>query len=112
MHPTCLVRGRVHCGTEDRHGQVEAVARYAVGVGRVLGMPGGSVWPLLVVHGSAVAGGELAPNVVVEGWSGPVYVLSADRLVSRLAAAPKGVRDPVRAAAVAGRVDQVLRPYH
>ncbi|MGW0948494.1 nuclease-related domain-containing protein [Streptomyces sp. NPDC002623] len=109
--PTWLVRGRVYCDTEDRHGQVEAVARYAARVGRVLQLPAVSVFPLLVVHGSTVAGGELAPHVAVNGWQGPVYVLFADRLVPRLAAAPKGVRDPARAAGVARRVDEVLRPY-
>ena len=107
--PTWLVRGRVSCGTDDRHGQVEAVARYASRVQTALGMPGVAVWPLLVVHGSPVAGGELRASAA--GWEGPVFVLSPARLVPRLAAAPRGVRDPGRAAAVARRVDEVLRPY-
>ncbi|MDX3531182.1 nuclease-related domain-containing protein [Streptomyces sp. ID05-39B] len=107
--PTWLVRGRVCCGTDDRHGQVEAVARYAARVQTALGMPGVVVWPLLVVHGSPVAGGELRASVA--GWDGPVFVLSPGRLVPRLAAAPRGVRDLGRAAVVARRVDEVLRPY-
>ncbi|MFF7795588.1 NERD domain-containing protein [Streptomyces sp. NPDC007991] len=53
---TVLLRGRVHCGTDDRHGQIEAVARYAARVSQALGVPGVVVWPLLVVHGSPVAG--------------------------------------------------------
>lgn len=108
---TELRQGRVHWGAEDRHGQVEAVGRYAGRLHAALGVPGVTVWPLVVVHGSAVAGGELAPRVVVDGWEGPVYVLAADRLVGRLAAAPRGVRDPGRAVALAGRVEEVLRPY-
>ncbi|MFD7868031.1 nuclease-related domain-containing protein [Streptomyces sp. NPDC059783] len=106
--PTALVRGRVCCGSEDRHGQVEKVAGYAGRVQAVLGLPGVAVWPLLVVHGSPVAGGFLEARVT--GWGGPVFVLGPDRLVPTLAGAPK-VTDRSRAAAVAGRVGSVLSPY-
>lgn len=106
--PTRFVDGRVHCGPEDRHGQVEAVARYADRLYRALKMPGVVVWPLLVVHGSPVHGGVLAAQA--PAWEGPVYVLSPAYLVPTLAQAPK-VWDPRRAAAVAARVDAVLRPY-
>lgn len=105
---TVLLRGRVHCGAQDRHEQVEKVAGYAAAVQAALGLPGVVVWPLLVVHGSRVAGGVLEARV--EGWAGPVWVLSPPYLVPTLAKAPKG-RDPRRAAVVAARVDQVLRPY-
>lgn len=108
---TQLVEGRVFCEGEDRHEQVVKVAGYAGRVQAALGMPGVVVWPLLVVHGSPVAGRELRPVVSVAGWEGPVWVLSPGLLVPRLAAAPRGVRDPGRAAAVAVRVDEVLRPY-
>ncbi|MGW2520503.1 nuclease-related domain-containing protein [Streptomyces sp. NPDC001617] len=106
--PTWLVRGRVHCGTEDRHGQIEAVAGYAVRVAKVVGLDPRSVWPLLVVHGSPVADGVLTVRVPV--WPGLVYVLSPSYLVPTLARAPQAY-DPRRAAAVAARVDAVLRPY-
>jgi len=106
---TVLVRGRVHCGGQDRHGQVEAVARYAARTARVLGVPGVVVWPLLVVHGSPVAGrGRLEARV--PGWDGPVWVLGPDRLVPTLAAAPGG-RNPGRAAVLAARVAEVFPPY-
>ena len=106
--PTRLVGGRVHCGPEDRHGQVEAVARYADRLHRALKMPGVVVWPLLVVHGSHVEGGVLAAQA--PAWPGPVYVLSPAYLVPTLAQAPKAW-DPERAAVVTARVDAVLRPY-
>lgn len=106
--PTRLVRGRVYCGDEDRHGQVEKVAGYAERISRALGLPGVKVLPLLVVHGSPVAGGHL--DVRMPGMTDPVYVLGPDWLVPTLAAAPKA-RDPRRAAAVAARVDAVLHPY-
>ncbi|MFE4915870.1 nuclease-related domain-containing protein [Streptomyces sp. NPDC056652] len=105
---TALVRGRVCCGAEDRHDQVEKVAGYAAAVQAALGMPGVTVWPLLVVHGSPIAGGRLEARVA--GWDGPVHVLGPDWLVPTLAAAPK-VRDARRAALLARRVDEVLRPY-
>ncbi|MFE9491465.1 nuclease-related domain-containing protein [Streptomyces sp. NPDC006641] len=106
--PTRLVGGRVCCGSEDRHEQVEKVAKYARLVEAALGLPGVAVWPLLVVHGSPVAGGYLEARV--QGWDGPVYVLGPDWLVPTLAGAPKA-RDPQRAAQLAGRVDSVLLPY-
>lgn len=106
--PTTLVRGRVQCGAEDRHEQIEKVAGYAARVQVALGVPGVVVWPLLVVHGSPVAGGRLEARAA--GWDGPVWVLGPDWLVPTLASAPAG-RDLRRAAAVAGRVDEVLRPY-
>lgn len=108
QRPTALVGGRVCCDQEDRHGQVEAVARYAVRVAQALGMPAGAVWPLLVVHGSPVAGGRLEARA--SAWSGPVWVLGPDWLVPTLAAAPSG-RDPRRARALAARVRQALPPY-
>lgn len=105
---TSVVGGRVYCGTEDRHGQVEAVASYARRVSLALNLPGVVVWPLLVVHGSLIAGGRLEARA--PDWHGVVHVLGPDRLVPTLAAAPK-VHDPARAAAVAARVDRVLLPY-
>lgn len=105
---TVLLRGRVHCGTDDRHGQIEAVARYAARVGQALGMPGVIVWPLLVVHGSRISGGRLEARAA--GWDGPVWVLGPDFLVPTLAAAPAG-RDAVRAGQLAARVAAVLPPY-
>lgn len=107
--PTTLIGGRVHCGPEDRHGQIQKAADHALEVQQYLAVPGLVVWPLLVVHGSPVAGGELAARAA--GWPEPVFVLAADRLVPRLLAAPRGVRDPRRAEAVVARVDAVLRPY-
>lgn len=105
---TSLIGGRVCVGREDRHRQVEAVARYASRAGQALGVPGVVVWPLLVVHGSWVAGGRLEARV--PGWDGPVWVLGPDFLVPTLAKAPAG-RDPVRAGQLARRVDEVLAPY-
>lgn len=105
---TDLVDGRVHCGTEDRHTKVQLVAEYALLVDQALSLPGVAVWPLLVVHGSQVAGGQLEARV--NGWDGPVYVLGPELLLPRLAGVPKGW-DPLRAQAVADRVDSVLLPY-
>jgi hypothetical protein len=108
--PTHLVGGRVHCGAEDRHGQVEKVAGYAARVREALGMPGVEVLPLLVVHGSPVAGGHL--DVRVEGWPLPVYVLAPDWLSSTLGhVGRRAVADPRAAAVLARRVDSVLLPY-
>lgn len=107
---TALVRGRVHCGGEDRHTQVEKVAGYAAAVQAALGLPDVVVWPLLVVHNSPVAGGVLTARVDGAVWPGPVHVLSPPYLAPTLARAPK-TRDPQRAAAVLARVDAVLRPY-
>ena len=107
QRPTTLVGGRVHCGDQDRHGQVEAVARYAARVAAVLGMPG-RVWPLLVVHGSPIAGGRLEARA--PDWDGVVHVLGPEWLMPTLAAAPSG-KDPKRAAELAARVARVLPPY-
>lgn len=106
--PTRLIRGRVCCGVEDRHGQVEKVAGYAARVQSALGVPGVVVWPLLVVHGSPVAGGRLEARA--PGWDGPVWVLGPGLLVPTLASAPAG-RDPQRAAQLAARVAAMLPPY-
>lgn len=106
--PTWLVRGRVYCGTDDRHGQIDAVAGYAARVGRVLDMPVGSVWPLVVVHGSPVQGGRLEARS--ERWPGPVFVLSPGWLVPTLASAPRA-HDARAAGILAQRARSVLRPY-
>lgn len=106
--PTRLVGGRVFCGEQDRHGQVEAVAGYARRVAAAVGLPAGAVWPLLVVHGSRVADGSLCARV--DGFDGPVFVLSPEKLVPTLAASPVG-RDEVRAARLAAWVREVLPPY-
>lgn len=105
---TALVQGRVCCGGEDRHGQIEKVAGYAARVQAAVGVPGVRVWPLLVVHGSVVAGGWL--DARVPGWQGPVWVLGSGWLVPTLEAAP-AVRDPRRAAGLADRVGRVLPEY-
>lgn len=105
---TVLRGGRVHCGGEDRHGEVEKVARYAATVGRLLGLPAGAVWPVLVVHGSPIAGGVL--DARVSGWAGPVWVLGPDRLVPALAAAPSGWSWR-RTAGLRRRVAAALPPY-
>jgi hypothetical protein len=107
---TALVRGRVHCGDEDRHKKVVDVAGYARRVGQVLAVPGVTVLPLLVVHGSPVAGGHL--DVWVEGFEEPVYVLGTDWLMPTLTASGrKAAADPRRAEALVRRVDQVLLRY-
>ncbi|MFJ5294483.1 nuclease-related domain-containing protein [Streptomyces sp. NPDC088348] len=103
---TKLVGGRVCCGTDDRHGQIEKVAEYARLVEVAVGVPGVSVQPLVVVHGSRIPGGHLTAPVP----GGSVLVVGTDWLVPTLAAAVRG-RDPRRAAALAARVDQVLHPY-
>ena len=103
---TQLVNGRVFCGLEDRHKQIQAVARYASRLEAAVGVSGVRVLPLLVVHGSRVRGGFL--TALVGGRE--VHVLSPPYLVPTLTKAPK-VRDPGRAAAVAARVDAALRPY-
>lgn len=102
---TALIRGRVHCGRDDRHGQITAVARYAGRLDRALGLPGVQVLPLLVVHGSRVRDGFLKARAA--GWDGVVYVLSPEYLVPTLVAAPKEV-DRRRAAALVRHVDRVL----
>ena len=105
--PTHVRAGRVWCGEEDRHEQIEAVARYADRLQTALGVPGVMVWPLLVIHGSPIAGGRL--EVRAEAWPGPVWVLGPDWLVPTLASAPKAV-DAVRAGVVVARLGQVLSP--
>ena len=107
----------MHCAPdgqrgEDRHGQIEAVARYADQLHKALGMPGVTVLPLLVVHGSRVRGGHL--EAVLAG-GGMVRVLGPEYLVPTLAVDPRTrmlrARDPQRAAMLARQVDAVLRPY-
>ncbi|WP_432185448.1 nuclease-related domain-containing protein [Streptomyces tendae] len=107
---TTLVRGRVHCGPQDRHQQIEAFAGYVSGTAAALGVPAGMLLPVIVVHGSPVAGGRL--DVAVPEWERTVHVLAADRLVDVLAGMPGG-RGPVQPAAVAlaARVRQVLPQY-
>lgn len=106
--PTQLIGGRVCWGAEDRHQEVAKVTRYARRVSDALALPGVAVWPLLVVHGSPVAGGQLEARV--SGWNGLVHVLGPEALLPRLVGAPK-VRDPRQASLVADRVDSVLVPY-
>lgn len=104
--PTQLVGGRVHCGPENRHDQVEKVAGYARRVAAAVNLPASAVLPLMVVHGSPVTGGFLkAPTP-----DGPVFVLSPAYLVPTLADAPRS-RDPWRAGSLAEWVFTVLRPY-
>ncbi|MCX4885922.1 nuclease-related domain-containing protein [Streptomyces sp. NBC_00847] len=110
---TTLVQGRVCCGMEDRHEQVEKVAGYASRVARLVGMPADRVWPLLVVHGSRVAApGFEAGRLEVRApkWAGPVHVLGPEWLVPTLARAGSG-RDAGRAEELARRVAGVLPPY-
>lgn len=106
--PTALIGGRVHCGDQDRHDQVDAVARYAARVGELLNLPAGSVWPLLVVHGSPIAGGRLEARA--REWAGVVHVLGPTWLVPTLAGAPTG-RDAFRAARLASWVESALPAY-
>lgn len=106
--PTRLVGGRVYCGDEDRHEQVEDVADYAVRVADAVALRPVQVWPLVVVHGSPVVGGKLEARVPAQ--RGVVHVLGPGWLVPTLEGAPKA-RDPERAAALAARVDSVLLPY-
>lgn len=111
---TVLLDGRVCCGMEDRHEQVEKVAKYAAHVARLLGLPAGMVWPLLVVHGSRIVPPPPLPvgrlEARAEKWPGVVHVLGPQYLVPTLASGPVGV-DKGRAAALAWRVAGVLPPY-
>lgn len=100
--------GMVVCGLEDRHEQVVKVAGYAERVARAIGVPAAQVWPLLVIHGSQIAGGRLEARV--PGWPGPVHVLGPRFLVPTLASAPTGI-DRRAAAVLAARVAEVLPPY-
>lgn len=103
---TAVVGGRLWCGVEDRTGEAEKAARYAVLVGEALGLPDVVVWPLLVVQGSTVRGGHA--EVVTS--AGVVQVVAADQAVRVLAGAPAGWSwSGVRG--VVARVDEVLRPY-
>ncbi|AKZ60751.1 hypothetical protein SAM23877_p042 (plasmid) [Streptomyces ambofaciens ATCC 23877] len=109
--PTTLVRGRVHCGSQDRHEQIVRFAGYVSGTAAVLGVPASMVMPVIVVHGSPVAGtGRL--DVPVPAWERVVHVLGADQLVDVLAGMPGG-RGPVQPAAVAlaARVRETLPQY-
>lgn len=103
---TALRGGRVCCGAEDRHDQVEKVAGYAVRIARAVGVP--EVVAVVLVHGSPVAGGYI--EAPVPGLPRPVYVLTPGNVVAVLAAALR-YRDPARAAQVANVVDRVLPPY-
>jgi hypothetical protein len=113
---TTLRGGRVHCGREDRHEQVEKAARAAARLERALAVPGVRVWPLLVVHGSRIVQRAPLPQGRLEAraekWEGIVHVLGPEWLVSTLVkSAAKGVPDPVRAGRLAARVAAVLPPY-
>lgn len=103
---TGLVYGRVHCGPDDRHSQIEKVASYAQAVAAVAGLHPAVVRPLIVVHGSPVAGGFLEAMTP----HGPVHVLSPGFLVPTLLKAP-GVPDAWRARALAEQVERVLAPF-
>ncbi|MEV5703132.1 nuclease-related domain-containing protein [Streptomyces anthocyanicus] len=107
---TTLVRGRVHCGPQNRHDQIIKFAGYVSGTAAALGVPAGMLMPVIVVHGSPVAGGRL--DVAVPEWERTVHVLAADGLVDVLAGMPGG-RGPVQPAAVAlaDRVRRTLPQY-
>lgn len=107
---TTLVRGRVYCGEQDRHEQIVKFAGYVSGTAAVLGVPAGMLMPVIVVHGSPVAGGRL--DVAVPEWERTVHVLAGGRLVDVLAGMPGG-RGPVQpaAAALADRVRRTLPQY-
>ncbi|MEW2266934.1 nuclease-related domain-containing protein [Streptomyces sp. NPDC047868] len=110
QRPTWLVQGRVHCGTEDRHGQVEQVASYARRAAERLSLPGDAVWPLVVVHGSPVAGGYL--KTMAPGFPGPVWVVSPGQMVAMLLAAGRRYgRDDRAAERLEERVAVVFPPY-
>jgi hypothetical protein len=103
---TAVTGGRLLCGREDRTGEAEKAARYAVLVGEALGLPGVVVWPLLIVQGSTVRGGHTEVVTSV----GVVQVVASDQAVRVLAGAPAGWSWS-GARGVAARVDEVLRPY-
>lgn len=98
--------GRLLCGREDRHGEAEKVARYALLIQEALQLPGVAVWPLLVIHGSSVRGGHLE----VATAAGVVQVVAAGELLWVLRAAPAGWSWG-RSRRVAARVGEVLVPY-
>jgi hypothetical protein len=100
----------VHCGTEDRHKQVEQVASYARRAAERLSLPADAVWPLVVVHGSPVAGGFLKARA--PEFAGPVWVVSPAQMVEMLlAAGRKYGRDDRAASDLAARVARVFPPY-
>ncbi|WP_446458610.1 nuclease-related domain-containing protein [Streptomyces rochei] len=107
---TTLVRGRVHCGEQDRHEQIVKFAGYVSGTAAALGVPAGMLMPVIVVHGSPVADGRL--DVPVPAWERTVHILAADVLVDVLAGMPGG-RGPVQPAAadLAARVRRTLPQY-
>ena len=110
QRPTWLVRGRVHCGAEDRHHQVEQVASYAQRAAERLSLPADAVWPLVVVHGSPVADGYLETRA--PGFPGPVWVVSPGQMVAMLLKAGRKYGRNERAACeLAGRVARVFPPY-
>lgn len=110
LRSTDLVGGRVHCGTEDRHDKVEQVASYARRAAVRLSLPGDAVWPLVVVHGSPVAGGYLQARA--PGFPGPVWVVSPDQMVAMLLAAGRRYgRDDRAAERLEERVAAVFPPY-
>ncbi|CAL9668106.1 hypothetical protein SUDANB145_07267 (plasmid) [Streptomyces sp. enrichment culture] len=102
--------GRLWCGREnrqeDRTGEAEKAARYATLIAAALGTPGVAVWPLLIVHGSTVAGGHVE---VVTGF-GVVQVVAADQALGVLRRAPSGW-SWTRSQRVAGRVSVILPRY-
>lgn len=104
---TTLRGGRVYCGPEDRHEQVEKTAKAAARLDRALGVSGVRVWPMLVVHGSRIRGGRLEARA--RSWDGVVHVLGPEWLVpTLLASAARGVPDPGRVAWLEGRLNAVL----
>ncbi|MCX4911859.1 NERD domain-containing protein [Streptomyces sp. NBC_00878] len=108
--PTWLVRDRVHCGTEDRHQQIEKVASYARRAAQRLSLPADAVWPLVVVHGSQVTGGVLKASAAE--FPGPVWVVSPAQMVSMLLeSGRRHGRDDRAAADLAERVARVFPPY-
>lgn len=112
LRTTGLINGRVCCGREDRHDQVEKVAGYASRVARLVGMPADRVWPLLVVHGSRIMSPPFPAGrleVRAPKWPGPVHVLGPQWLVPTLAKASGP--NPEAARALAARVASALPPY-
>jgi hypothetical protein len=112
---TTLRGGRLHCGSEDRHDQVEKAVRAAARLERALAVPGVRVWPVLVVHGSQILQPPPLPQGRLEAradaWKGIVHVLGPNYLVPTLVkSAAQGIPDPARAAWLAQRVDAVLPP--
>lgn len=107
---TVLRQGRVCCGTDDRHDEVEKVARYAATVANRLKVPVDVVDPLLVIHRSEIPGHFLAARVPNRGT--PVYVLDPLWLLSTLrgGAEKAGPPNPRAAANLAHRVKTQFPP--